>query len=368
MKSTFSVQLLALLGSLLAIESSQAQSIDSGAENAPRANAPRELLRGDWVGRISCGPYLGTAKVSEQRRRPFQGKLTMVVGADGGATILRAGADFKETSSGSISPDFSLRTAGQGAIDKSDTYWKIQYAGQYSNVQELPGFVGTAQLLTPIGGVLRECTFVTSRGEEKVVRPVNTDSAPIQARDAANQPEVGNAPKESPGVSSSLFSSIRIRVPPYYHGSPLFALGGGIGGAIGAVVGRNEPARIAQFVSREAIDFPAMLSTEFERQLRNDPVARLAYEKKGPATFQMVIFFGITSVPFSDYRPYLSIRMKLVDANGVEKWADREYVGGFGKAKVLPYLDFFKSREIFISEFESAANEVVTLLLRNLSR
>jgi hypothetical protein len=87
-----------------------------------------------------------------------------------------------------------------------------------------------------------------------------------------------------------------------------------------------------------------------------------------PATFQMVIFFGITSVPFSDYRPYLSIRMKLVDANGVEKWADREYVGGFGKAKVLPYLDFFKSREIFISEFESAANEVVTLLLRNLSR
>jgi hypothetical protein len=231
---------------------------------------------------------------------------------------------------------------------------------------EQPGFVDTAQLLTPIGGVLRECTFVTSRGEEKVVRPVNADSAPIQARDAANQPDVGNAPKESPGVSSSLFSSIRIRVPPYYHGSPLFALGGGIGGAIGAVVGRNEPARIAQFVSREAIDFPAMLRTEFERQLRNDPVARLAFEKKGPATFEMIIFYGITSVPFSDYRPYLSewtLLMPMVSKNGP--------IGNtlaVLEKQISPISIFFKSRQIFISEFESAANEVVTLLLRNLSR
>jgi hypothetical protein len=222
--------------------------------------------------------------------------------------------------------------------------------------------------------LIRECTFVTSRVEEKAVPRVSADNVPVQTRDAANQPDVADEgelpgdPKESPGASSSIFSSIGVRMPPYFHGSALFALGGGIGAAIGAVVGRNEPARIAEFVNREAIDFPAMLRTEFERQLRNDPVARLAYEKKGPATFQMAIVFGITSVPFSDYRPYLSIRMKLVDANGVEKWADREYVGGFGKAKVLPYLDFFKSRQIFISEFESAANEVVTLLLRNLSR
>ena len=60
--------------------------------------------------------------------------------------------------------------------------------------------------------------------------------------------------------------------------------------------------------------------------------------------------------------------MMLVDANGSRKWTDREYVGSYGKAKALPYLDFFKSREVFVNEFESAANEVVTLLLRDLSR
>jgi len=145
-------------------------------------------------------------------------------------------------------------------------------------------------------------------------------------------------------------------------------MGGAIGGLLAAGVYKDEPERIAAFVKQERIDIPGIVTAEFERQLEQNSAAKQALQQKGPGKFQMRILYGITSVPFSDYRPYLSIRMSFIDDMGTEKWKDREYVGGHGNAKAIPYPDFLKSADIFKGEFEVAANEVTALLLKNLSR
>lgn len=155
---------------------------------------------------------------------------------------------------------------------------------------------------------------------------------------------------------------------PFYHGSGLFALGGALGGLMAASVWKDEPERIAGFVKQENIDIGEIVKTEFERQFEQSAQAKTVFERKGPGAFSMRVLYGITSVPFSDYRPYLSVTVRFVDASGAEKWKHRDYVGGHGNAKSIPYPDFFKSAKDFTGEFEVAANELVTLLIKDFSR
>jgi hypothetical protein len=158
---------------------------------------------------------------------------------------------------------------------------------------------------------------------------------------------------------------LKVAERPFYHGSGLFALGGAIGGLIASQVYKDEPERIAAYVSQEKIDIAAIIKAEFEQQINAKPEFMATFKAKAPANFEMFILYGITSVPFKAYRPYLSVHVKLVDPTGAIKWKNRDYVGGHGDAPSIPYEDFYKSPEVFLSEFSVAAHEVVALLLKD---
>ena len=177
------------------------------------------------------------------------------------------------------------------------------------------------------------------------------------------QREAATAPASKP--ASPMFEAVVVGKRPFYHGSGLFALGGALGGLIASSVYKDEPDRIAAYVLQEKIDLGKLVSSEFERQLLARPAAKEKFSGLQGGRFTMTILYGITSVPFSEYRPYLSIHMTAKDAAGAQKWKDREYVGGHGDAKAIPYPDFFKGAEVFTHEFEDAAKEVVTLLLND---
>jgi hypothetical protein len=185
------------------------------------------------------------------------------------------------------------------------------------------------------------------------------------------EPQAGPAPamEQAQAVEKkSVVSDVSVVPRPFYHGSGLFALGGALGGMVAAGAWKDEPDRIAGFVKQENINIGEIVKTEFERQFEQSAQAKKVFEGKGPGSFTMRVLYGITSVPFSDYRPYLSVTLRFVDATGAEKWKRRDYVGGHGNAKSIPYPDFFKSAEDFTSEFEAAANELVTLLINDFSR
>ena len=186
--------------------------------------------------------------------------------------------------------------------------------------------------------------------------------APVKAAEAGRQ-----APVE-PRPANPLFLSVVVSKHPYYHGSGLFALGGALGGLMAAAAYKDEPDRIAAFVEQEHIDVGRMVSAEFERQLQATPAAKEKFSALKDVKFTMAILYGITSVPFSDYRPYLSVHMTSRDAAGAQQWKDREWVGGHGDAKSIPYPDFLKSAQVFTSEFEVAAKEVVALLIKDYAK
>jgi hypothetical protein len=161
-----------------------------------------------------------------------------------------------------------------------------------------------------------------------------------------------------------LNSPVEIVGRPYYHGSGLYAFGGLAGGIIASHTWKDEPERIAAFVQQEKIDIAAIVKEAFEKQLNAKPEFLETYKAFGPSEFKLRVVYGIASVPFSEgYRPYLSIRARLVDLSGNVKWEFREYMGKNGKANAIPYPDFFKSDKVFQEEFEVVAEEVVSLLL-----
>ena len=222
--------------------------------------------------------------------------------------------------------------------------------------------------------LLMACTNAHAQQSIEAEPAVSAPGPPAQMEKSENKSEAGDGAKtdaQSPiaaDAQASVVDSVKVSERPFYHGPGIFAVAGLVGGLIAAHAGKDEPDRIAGFVKREGIDIGAIVKAEVERQVAQKPELKLAYEKKGPAKFQIQILYGITSVPFSEYRPYLAVRMKLVDAGGVEKWAGRNYVGGHGKAPSIPYSDFYKSAKVFVDEFEVAASEVVSLIFNDFQK
>lgn len=198
--------------------------------------------------------------------------------------------------------------------------------------------------------------------------PINAPSAPIGAESPqpteVKSPEVETQKKAALEITIS--EPIEITDPPFYYGGGFSAFGA-IGGLIGSQVYKNEPTRIAAYVKQENIKIDLLLKNEFERQFNGYSPAVAAF-KKNQGQFKLIVLYGITSVPFSKYRPYLSVRAQFTDATGKILWKDREWVGANGKANCIPYPDFFKSAKDFQAEFEVAANEVVLLLLSDFQR
>ena len=198
--------------------------------------------------------------------------------------------------------------------------------------------------------------------------PISTPSAPAGA-ELPPPPEV-----KSPEVETKKQAALEITIsepiertdPPFYYGGG-FSSFGAIGGLIGSQVYKNEPTRIAAYVKQENIKIDLLLKNEFERQFNGYSPAVVAF-KKNQGQFKLTVLYGITSVPFSKYRPYISVRAQFTDSIGKILWKDREWVGANGKANCIPYPDFFKSAKDFQAEFEVAANEVVLLLLSDFQR
>jgi hypothetical protein len=162
--------------------------------------------------------------------------------------------------------------------------------------------------------------------------------------------------------------SVRVVMPPYYHGSEQSlgaVLGGGIGGAVAANATKGEPARIAAYVEQQGIDIGALVRTEFERQLKLKPGMADHIQPDAPSKFSLSIKYGISKIGLSGYKPYLVLEAKLVAADGSEVWKQKDYVGGLNSSTPsLKYEDYFTSPEIFKSAFIAAAKEVVTLVLK----
>lgn len=211
-------------------------------------------------------------------------------------------------------------------------------------------------------GLLLPVAQATSQTSDLSASPPDQPTASAPAATTASV----DAP--APEDGTSVVGSVQVGSTPFFHGSGVFGLGGALGGILASGAYKDEPARIAAYARQENIDIAAIVKGEFERQFGQSAKAQARFRKDGATPLDMAILYGITSVPFGDYRPYLSVRMHRKDANGAETWTDREYVGGQGDAKAIPYTDFYKSPAIFADEFQQAAKEVVALLVRNFSR
>ncbi len=183
---------------------------------------------------------------------------------------------------------------------------------------------------------------------------------PLEVKSSKVESKIENA------FEITLSDPVEITDPPFYYGGGFSAFGA-IGGLIGSQVYKDEPTRIAAYVKQENIRIDLLLKSEFERQFNGYSPAVVAF-KKNQAKFKLIVLYGITSVPFSKYRPYLSVRAQFLDSTGKVLWKDREWVGANGKANCIPYPDFFKSAKDFQTEFEVAAKEVVLLLLSDFQR
>lgn len=170
---------------------------------------------------------------------------------------------------------------------------------------------------------------------------------------------------QAPGRQIHLTEPVVVQERPFFHGSSYFAAGGLVGGLVSAAISKDEPERIASFVRQKNIHFDELVRAEFERQINANGHYITTYHTFGPASFRLNAVYGITSVPFSAYRPYFSINAELVDANGVIKWKNRDYIGARGKAAVIPYEKFLESEDVFRSEFNTVIEEVVGLILKD---
>ncbi len=238
------------------------------------------------------------------------------------------------------------------------------------------GFTGRGSIRGP---VLFFAVTIGTLCFAQETKPVEPQSTPIVVNVPSSvpkgpdlpQPAVVKAPevaiKSVNPLEITLSEPIEITDPPFYYGGGFSAFGA-IGGLIGSQVYKDEPARIAAYVKQENIAMDSIIKVEFERQFSEYGGAVIAFKKNSPAKFKIILTYGITSVPFSKYRPYVSVRAQFIDATGKVLWKDREWVGANGKANCIPYPDFFKSAKDFQSEFEVAAKEVVLLLLSDFQR
>ncbi|MBV8635907.1 MAG: hypothetical protein JO002_15535 [Burkholderiaceae bacterium] len=164
------------------------------------------------------------------------------------------------------------------------------------------------------------------------------------------------------------FSSVTYAEQPVFIGkSPFMALGA-VGGLIAGASYKTESEHISLYVKQENIDIFEIFRSEFDKQFAENPSALRKYKAAATKGFTVKILYGICSVPFKDYRPYLSIRMTLTDEGGKEIWNDREYVAGHGDAPTIPLDDFYKSADVFTAEFTAASKEVSALLLKDFAR
>jgi hypothetical protein len=116
----------------------------------------RADLNGNWSGKYTCGPYLGTGQVSSPLG--FVNNVSMEV-ADSGATLSRKGSSFSETVSGQVTDEFTASLQGQGAlVSAPDKPWTTRFAGRFSVANGLLKFGANGQQVTSRGAVARECT------------------------------------------------------------------------------------------------------------------------------------------------------------------------------------------------------------------
>lgn len=225
--------------------------------------------------------------------------------------------------------------------------------------------IGVSVVLSPEGSCLAQ----------DAARPVLGDtheapvSAPVSDRGPQKTDELpptsSNIATSTPGRSIKITGPITVADRPFFHGSGFFALGGLVGGLIATQAYKDEPERIAAFVREEKIPIAEMVRTQFERQLSEMPGAVEHLQSFGSASFRVFVFYGITSVPLTDgYRPYMVLRLELVDPDGKILWKAHDYEGGHGAAAAIPYADFYKSAQVFTEEFQVCTSEVVALVVK----
>ena len=232
-----------------------------------------------------------------------------------------------------------------------------------SYAQDAPRIYSTAEPVDPFAPKL---SSVPANETPATVPMASGEVGLLAAETPANKPPANLSPPML--LKFTLTEPVVIQPRPFFYGSSLLAAGGLVGGLVSAAVSRDEPDRIAKFVREQEIHFDALVKVEFERQMNARAAFIEIYQAYAPAKFQLSAVYGITSVPFSDYRPYFSIDAELIDARGNVRWKNRDYIGARGKAVVMPYADFLVSKAVFLSEFDTAIAEVVGLILKDFRR
>jgi hypothetical protein len=158
---------------------------------------------------------------------------------------------------------------------------------------------------------------------------------------------------------------------PFYNGpeNQAGAVFGVVGSLVAASSTRSDKEKIADFVKTNDIKLGDIVKSEFESQLskKKDYNNRI----KDGASSKFIIripLYGVSAGSFSsEFKPYLVVDAKLVNASGRVIWEQKDYVASHGSAPAATFDAFLGSPEAFTTEFKAAAKEVVGLLLTNLN-
>lgn len=156
-----------------------------------------------------------------------------------------------------------------------------------------------------------------------------------------------------------------------YHG-PEQAWGPAVGGALGflisqGAVGARE--QITRYLGREQIDVGEIARAQFVKGLQADPrfAARLADEAETRFELEVYIKGLASSGPFStQYRPWLGIQAKLIDASGAVLWQDRDHVFVNDAVPLAPYKAYFETPTTFRTGFAAAADVITQSFLKRM--
>lgn len=164
-----------------------------------------------------------------------------------------------------------------------------------------------------------------------------------------------------------------VKMPPQamYHG-PQTAWGPAVGGALGAFIAhgvREAPHQITTYLAKEQIDVGAIARGQFVKGLQADPRFASRLTDEADARFELEVYlYGLASNgPFSrQFRPWLGMQVRLIDASGEVLWQDRDHVFLNNAVPLAPYEAYFEDPATFRAGFAAAADVITQTLLKRM--
>lgn len=164
---------------------------------------------------------------------------------------------------------------------------------------------------------------------------------------------------------------VKVPTTAMYHG-PEGAWGVAVGGILGALIAQgaaDAPTQIKTYLAQENIDLGAIVRTQFLKGLQADPRFGAKLSDRADAKFELEVFlYGLVSNgPFSaQFRPWLGIQARLVEASGHIVWQDKDHVFLNDEVPLAPYRAYFDSPATFRVGFAAAADVIIRTLLKRM--